>query len=125
MSSEQHKGWYSRGYLPHFDHPALLQGVTFHLADSLPTKVLEILKERSKLKKDADAELRRLIEKYLDAGHGSCSLKDPRIAEMVEQALFHFDREHYRLLAWVIMPNHVHVLVEMFSGYPLANLLHA
>ena len=84
MSSEQHKGWYSRGYLPHFDHPASLQGVTFHLADSLPIKALEKLKEKSKLKKDADAELRRLIEKYLNAGYGSCYFKDPRIAETVE-----------------------------------------
>ena len=125
MSSEQHKGWYSRGYLPHFDHPASLQGVTFHLADSLPTRALETLKERSKLKKDADAELRRLIEKYLNAGHGSCYLKDPRIAETVEQTLFHFDGKRYRLLAWVIIPNHVHVLIEMFPGYPLADLLHS
>ena len=31
-----HKGWHSRGYLPHFDSQDIVQFVTFRLADSLP-----------------------------------------------------------------------------------------
>jgi REP element-mobilizing transposase RayT len=31
-----HKGWHSRGYLPHFDSQDVVQFVTFRLADSLP-----------------------------------------------------------------------------------------
>jgi REP element-mobilizing transposase RayT len=125
MPSAQHKEWYSRGYLPHFDHPALLQAITFHLADSLPTEVLFRLKERAQLQKDPDLELRQQIQKYLDAGHGSCVFKDARLARMVEYALFHFDGERYRLLAWVIMPNHIHVLIETISGYPLHKVVHS
>jgi hypothetical protein len=34
-------GWHSRGYLPHFDGIAIPQFITIHLADSLPTKVLQ------------------------------------------------------------------------------------
>lgn len=125
MSSNQHREWYSRGYLPHFDHLGLNQAITFHLADSLPAKVLEAMKEMAKLQKDPDMELRRQIQKYLDAGHGSCCLKGSRIADMVEQALFHFDEKRYRLLVWVVMPNHVHVIIETFSGYLLGDVVHS
>ena len=40
-SPKEHKGWYSRGYLPHFDKPELYQGITFRLEDSLPKHVLD------------------------------------------------------------------------------------
>src|SRR5450830_806350 len=40
-SPETHRGWYSRGYLPHFDSPDVLQHITYRLADSLPRAVLE------------------------------------------------------------------------------------
>jgi hypothetical protein len=36
-----HRGWYSCGYLPHLDHPGLLQAIAYHLADSLPAAALE------------------------------------------------------------------------------------
>jgi putative transposase len=35
-----HKGWHSRGYLPHFDSQDVVQFVTFRLADSLPKEAL-------------------------------------------------------------------------------------
>jgi len=36
----EHKGWYSRGYLPHRDEAGVVQAITFHLADSLPLSLL-------------------------------------------------------------------------------------
>jgi REP element-mobilizing transposase RayT len=41
-------------------------------------------------------------------------LKDPRVAQVVKNALLHGERgrSFYTLRAWVIMPNHVHVLLE-------------
>jgi putative DNA methylase len=68
-------------------------------------------------------ELRRRIEDYLDAGHGNCWLRRPDIAKLIEGALIHFDGERYRLLAWCIMPNHVHALIETREGFPLADVL--
>jgi REP element-mobilizing transposase RayT len=56
------------------------------------------------------------IERYLDAGHGSCFLKIDRIAELTRDALFYFDGTRYRLAAWCIMPNHVHVVVQPCAG---------
>jgi putative DNA methylase len=125
MTSQEHKQWYSRGYLPHFDHPGLQQAITYHLADSLPASALKRMEEMAKLQKDPDAELRCRIQKYLDAGYGACYLKEPRIAAMVEQSFMYFDEERYKLLAWVIMPNHVHVLIEMFSGSLLCDIIHS
>ena len=69
------------------------------------------------------AELRKRIERYADKGYGACWLRDERIAALVQDALLHFDGERYRLLAWVIMPNHVHVLVEMLEGFALGDVV--
>jgi putative DNA methylase len=87
------------------------------LADSLPPDVVQRLKEE----KDEVSDLarRQLIETHMDAGYGACHLRDPRIGSLVQEALLHFDGERYLLAAWVIMPNHVHVIIEIMSDYPL------
>lgn len=118
-----HKGWHSRGYLPHFDQPGLVQSITFRLADALPKQVVESLSQDKQYLKDP--EKRQRLEAYLDAGHGGCYLRDPRIGQLVENALLYFDDERYRLLAWVIMPNHVHTLIETIFGYPLDQIVHS
>ena len=69
--------------------------------------------------------MRRRIETYEDAGYGACFLRDPRIAKLIEDALLHFDGERYHLLAWCVMPNHVHSLFEMLAGYSLVGILHS
>ena len=120
-----HKEWYSRGYLPHFDYPDILQGITFHLDDSLPAVVVERMKRKAKQSPHPERELRTAVQRYLDAGHGACYLKEPALARTVEHALLHFDGQRYRLLAWVIMPNHVHLLVEIIEGYPLHEVIHS
>jgi hypothetical protein len=40
-SPAPHLGWYSRGYLPHWDHPGMIQSVNFRIGDSLPANVLK------------------------------------------------------------------------------------
>ena len=76
-------------------------------------------------RKAREIELRRRIEEYLDVGHGGCWLRQPEIAALVEGALRHFDGERYRLLAWCLMPNHVHALLETRAGFPLGDILHS
>ncbi|MDI9382707.1 MAG: transposase [Verrucomicrobiota bacterium] len=39
--------------------------------------------------------------------------------------MLHFDGERYRLLAWCIMPNHVHTLIETVVGFPLGEVVHS
>jgi putative DNA methylase len=129
--NQTHRGWHSRGYLPHFDHPNLVQSINFRLHDSVPADVLNNWKRELTIQEKTDAEnpklvkLRKRIAKYEDAGHGACFLKDPQIAGIIQDALLHFDGQRYCLLAWCIMPNHVHVLAEMKKGYPLDKILHS
>jgi putative transposase len=110
-----HKGWHSRGYLPHFDSAETVQFVTFRLADSLPRAVAEALAKLADNLAETDHKL--------DGGLGSCWLREPTIAQLVEEAIMHFDGERYRLLAWCVMPNHVHVVVESADGHSLGAIV--
>jgi REP element-mobilizing transposase RayT len=64
-----------------------------------------------------------LAEDQLDRGIGNCALSDPQVARMTEQAIQHFDGERYRIHTWVIMPNHVHVLLTPFMA--INNIVHS
>jgi hypothetical protein len=57
------------------------------------------------------------FHQWLDAGHGACWLKDPARSAIVEQSLKHFDGQRYLLGDYVVMPNHVHVLVRPVEGH--------
>ncbi|MGD2021267.1 MAG: transposase [Thiohalocapsa sp.] len=114
------KRWHSRGYLPHLDQPGLLQFITFRLSDSLPAVVLHRLAAETA---DDEAERYRRIEAYLDAVYGACWLRRSEIATLVQDALLHFDGARYRLLARVVMPNHIHVLIETKRHFPLPGVL--
>jgi putative DNA methylase len=120
-------GWHSRGYLPHFDGAALPQFITYHLADSIPAKVIKRWKNEFKLLEYEHERilLQRRIEKYLDCGFGELLLKDVRVAGMVQNSLLNFDGSRYRLFAWVVMPNHLHSLLTRFEGWELKDILHS
>ena len=128
----------SRGYLPHWEAEYAVYFVTFRLADSLPQELIaqirkerEILERASTNKADVVADrmrlgkLRALIRKAencLDAGLGHCYLRNPRIAAIAADAVRHF-HDRYRLLAWCVMPNHVHVLFSPLSEFTLSSIL--
>jgi len=116
------KGWYTRGYLPHCDKPGTLQMVTFRLADAMPA--VRRHEWEALLRIEDEREQRTKLEAYLDLGHGECALRNDGAAAVVERVLRRFDGERYRLAAWVIMPNHVHALVELWT-MPLGALLKA
>ena len=120
-------GWHSRGYLPHFDGGELAQFITFRLHDALPGAVLARWKEELKHEKfgEIEAIMRRRVEAYLDQGHGNCYLKQPGLGAMVQNALLFHDEIKYRLSAWAIMPNHVHLLCTPAIGHNLAEIMHS
>ncbi|MBI1320282.1 MAG: transposase [Candidatus Hydrogenedens sp.] len=70
-----------------------------------------------------DVQRRRQIESCLDACHGSCVLREAWAADLVESALLHFDGERYRMMAWVVMPNHVHALFEPLARSKVAEIV--
>jgi len=118
-------GWHSRGYLPHFDGRDCIQHVTFHLSDSLPaTAVARLEAELQTLPDDLQSvERRKRLHAWIDAGHGRCGLRNQESAEMMQGVLWHGDGLRYRLLAWVIMPNHVHALIAPMPEWSLSKIV--
>jgi valyl-tRNA synthetase len=128
-------------YLPHWTQTGAVYAITIRLADSLGADVAEQMRlEREKIIQNATSERRELtsyerqeleqlyfdkVESYLNAGHGQCYLREPNIAELVANALKKFDGERYDLIAWAVMPNHVHVVVKPFEGVKLPEILHS
>lgn len=125
--------------LPHWTQAGASYAVTFRLADSLPAEVLRqwqedrnYLLERNQQDQLTPAERQEFqklfsekIDAALDAGHGECWLARPEIARVIQDALHHFDGKRYDLLAWCIMPNHVHVVFRPTRGHGLTDILHS
>jgi len=65
----------------------------------------------------------RNVEAYLDKGQGACWLRRPDIADLVAGALRYFDTQRYQLRAWVVMPNHVHVIVWPMPNHTLSGIV--
>jgi len=63
------------------------------------------------------------VDRYLDAGRGDCWLARPEIADLVGAALNFHAGMRFDLQAWVVMPNHVHVVVRPKSGWTLGQIL--
>jgi len=127
-----------RRNLPHFEQPGATYFVTFRLGDSVPQSLLREWREEEQnwLKhhphpwdwKTEQEHQKRFVdrrEEWLDRGHGSCLLRDTEIARTVRDALRHFDPERYVLDAFVVMPNHVHALVQPQPGHSLPDILHS
>jgi REP element-mobilizing transposase RayT len=58
----------------------------------------------------------RRLERWSDEGHGACHLRQPDLRSVMTTALRHFDGERYDLIGFVVMPNHVHVLLRPYVG---------
>ncbi len=136
-------------YLPHWRIPGATYAVTFRLANSLPQAALEDYKQkrtilaerlrslsshggsRSSFEKlvALRTELALLQETTLDPllneAQENCHLREPAIASLVESALKHFDGERYRLIAWSVMPNHVHVMIRPEQCEDLDKIIHS
>ena len=120
------RGWYSRGYLPHFDAEGQTQFVTWRQEDSVPRDVIARWQHELKSQPDTTRkrELQRRIELFCDAGHGSCVLRSAEAAQVVMNILELHEGELYALSHWVIMPNHVHALLTPLPQISLAKVMH-
>ena len=114
------RGWHQRGYLPHFDAPGVTQFVTFQLQDSFP--VTHRAEFETILKEPNDSVKRKKLEAWLDRGHGECWLRRRDVAELVEMVLLESNGNQYWMHAWVVMPNHVHLVVDVWH-VPLMKLI--
>jgi carbamoylphosphate synthase large subunit/REP element-mobilizing transposase RayT len=127
-----------RRNLPHWEQSNATYFVTFRLVDAVPQNVLRRWKEELEAWRKFHPEPWDTVTKYeyqkrfqddrqqwLDQGHGECVLKKSDVAGIVVNALRHFDRDRYVLDTFVVMPNHVHVLVQLAHGQTLAEVLHS
>jgi REP element-mobilizing transposase RayT len=124
--------------LPHWQQGTAFVFVTWRLADSLPTqKLREWKNERAvwlakhPLPWDVatwesyNERFPEKIEAWLDQGLGACLLRHESNREVVYKALAHFDSQRYTLQAYVVMPNHVHLLCQLREGVLLEDVLHS
>ena len=111
-----------RRRLPHIQPNGAIFFITYRLAGSIPKKVLihwkselEITKNRCQKDKKVLTEggsrhfLR--MNRHLDKNtNGPYWLAKPEIASIVSESIHHLDGTKYKLWAYCIMSNHVHVL---------------
>jgi REP element-mobilizing transposase RayT len=124
-----------QGTLPHWYQPGVTYFVTFRTEDSVPQPRLRswhrprdewlsrhgidpiranwksLLAADPDLDREYHARFTRAFMGYLDRGYGACELRTRESAEIVANALRHFNGDRYELDEFVVMPNHVHVLV--------------
>jgi carbamoylphosphate synthase large subunit/REP element-mobilizing transposase RayT len=128
----------TRRNLPHWHQEGATYFVTFRLADAVPANIQRQWREEhetwlkfhpepwdTKTKHEYQRRFREERERWLDRGHGECLLRDWKPREIVANALRHFDGERYTLDAWVIMPNHVHVILQPAANQGLSDILHS
>jgi hypothetical protein len=114
--------------LPHWEQKNVWCFLTWRLADSLPqSKLQEFQNEKlawlnfhpqpwtDEIKAKYHDRYATNTDDWLDRGTGSCLLRNPHNTKIVADALLPFDKKRYELDAFVIMPNHVHMLVMLFA----------
>lgn len=128
----------STGDLPHWHQDGKIQFVTFRLSDSLPQTKIEALKHEiadfsakhprpwnEDVKKEYWKVIGPVQNKLLDNGYGACFLKDPCIRKIVSDAILFMDGRKYHVLAFVIMPNHVHMLLQLIGNSTIMEVMHS
>ena len=122
--------------LPHWQQSGAVYFVTFRLADAVPHNL------RTQWESEREEWLRvhpkpwsteiecqyherfsDAIERWLDAGYGSCILRQPNCADIVTQTLRYFDGQRLVMISSVVMPNHAHALFVQNAEWPLEKVL--
>mgnify|MGYP002639951750 CR=1 FL=1 len=135
--------------LPHWTQDNCTYFITFRLHDSIPKNKLEAWNEERqrwlrsqnieealplgdilasldpKQKKTYYETFWKGYHDMLDNCYGSCILRDSRNAQTIANALLFFDNERYDLGDFIVMPNHVHLLITPFFPWGISELLHS
>ncbi len=103
--------------IPHINANNHLQFITYRLSDSLPHNIVEKIKQDISLfdEDKKTTERIKLVEKYSDKGYGASFLIHPNIADLIITNLKFHNLIKYELISWVIMPNHIHILIKQMN----------
>ena len=129
---------FSKNRLPHWQQEGAVYFVTFRLADSVPRHLLRQWNEEKEVwrrlhpppwteanEREYHARFSAAMERWLDAGHGACVLREPACAGIIAEVLRHFEGERCTQWAWVVMPTHMHGVFTVRTGHTLEALLHS
>jgi putative transposase len=129
---------FTHNRVPHWQQDGAVYFITFRLADALPQNLLKQWQEErnawlkwhpppwsADVERDYYRRFSTKMENWLDAGHGTCVLRQRNCAKEIASALRHFDGTRVKIISFVIMPNHVHVLFAPLGGWPLEKIVHS
>ena len=74
-----------------------------------------VLHGRPELERAFHGTVTREVMEYLDRGYGACVLRRPEMGKIVADNLKHFDDQRYQLGDFIVMPNHVHLIVRLLG----------
>ena len=123
-------------HLPHWRQEGATYAVTFRLADSIPQTQMRALRqwretwERLHPEPRSEQEWHQLAreitsrtERWMDEGYGSCVLGKRHFADLMLQSLLHFQNKRHFTSCFVVMPNHVHMVMKPLKGFELEDCL--
>ncbi|MBI2430180.1 MAG: transposase [Ignavibacteriales bacterium] len=145
---------YYRRNLPHFQSADAIYSIVFRLSGSLPVEVVVRLQEEYRKKEQSAKnssgdgtssssmvslyeEHFRVFDSHLDgSSSGPHWLRTDGIAQITADALQYANGDQYLLIAYCIMPNHVHIILALTGNngstisamgipYPLTRILHS
>jgi len=142
----KYKEFYKRN-LPHYQVENGIYAITFRLAGTLPKHVIDELKqdkqtytetldklkfnEKAEYKKEFGRNYYQKFDKYLNSVNVAPHwLTNPDIAGTIIDVLRFNDKKKYTLIAFCIMPNHVHLIISPMSKdtdnlFSLSEIMHS
>jgi len=146
MSTLEKKPYYKRT-LPHFQDEGMTYFITFRLAFTLPENVLQKIRVKrlefnqifDKLTHEEKIDMQKeyfyqniisfdeLVEKYQNQTDW---IKIPEISDIIQCSLFYHDGKKYDLVAFTLMPNHVHLILTPLKNinqtdYSISGIMHS
>jgi putative transposase len=124
--------------LPHWQQLSAVYFVTFRLADAVPHNLLTQWEHErniwlnyhpepwsAEIAREYHERFSQRIEHWLDSGHGDCVLRRRDCAQIVAETLRFFDEVRFRIISFVVMPNHVHALFVQNPAWLLDKILYS
>lgn len=59
----------------------------------------------------------------MDEGYGSCVFRESQFSEMMSSSLLHFQDQRHFTSCFVVMPNHIHAVMQPINGHELEDCL--
>ena len=122
--------------LPHWQQDDVACFITWRLNDALPTGVAQQWRVEREAwlrhhphpwddatEHEYHQRFSENIERLLDQGSGSCLLRASENARIVAAAFMRFNGDCYEMDAFVVMPNHVHVLFRPNAPHTLSKIV--